>query len=117
NAHPGRFVVFTEPVWSKASDPGYAQFQATQIEEAHKAGARGLKVLKTLGLFLRENGTGQLVRLDDRRFDPMWEAVGALKMPVAIHTSDPEAFFLPIDRFNERSEERRVGKECRDTLA
>jgi predicted TIM-barrel fold metal-dependent hydrolase len=35
----------------------------------------------------------------------MWEAVGFLKMPVAIHTSDPEAFFLPIDRFNERYEE------------
>ena len=26
-------------------------------------------------------------------------------MPIAIHTSDPEAFFLPIDRFNERWEE------------
>ena len=62
-------------------------------------------MLKTLGLFLREKGTGKLVAIDDRRFDPMWEAVGALKMPVAIHTSDPEAFFLPIDRFNERWEE------------
>ena len=45
------------------------------------------------------------MRIDDRRFDPMWEAVGSLKMPVAIHISDPEAFFLPIDRFNERWEE------------
>ena len=26
-------------------------------------------------------------------------------MPVLIHSSDPEAFFLPIDRFNERWEE------------
>ena len=26
-------------------------------------------------------------------------------MPVAIHIADPEAFFLPIDRFNERFEE------------
>jgi predicted TIM-barrel fold metal-dependent hydrolase len=62
-------------------------------------------VLKTLGLFLREQGTGKLVAIDDRRFDPMWEAVGALQMPVAIHSSDPAAFFLPIDRFNERWEE------------
>ena len=104
-AHPGRFVVFTEPAWTKASDPGYARFQADQIEAAHKAGAKGLKVLKTLGLYLREQGTNQLVRIDDPRFDPMWEAAGALKMPVAIHISDPEAFFLPIDRFNERWEE------------
>ena len=104
-AHPGRFVVFTEPVWTKASDPGYPQFQAAGIEAAHKAGAKGLKILKTLGLYLREQGSGKLVRIDDPRFDPMWEAAGALKMPVAIHISDPEAFFLPIDRFNERWEE------------
>jgi len=104
-AHPGRFVVFTEPAWTKASEPGYAKLQAGLIEEAHKAGAKGLKVLKTLGLFLREQGSNHLVRIDDPRFDPMWEAVGAMKMPVAIHISDPEAFFLPIDRFNERWEE------------
>jgi len=104
-AHPGRFLVFTEPAWDKASDPGYPKLQPTLIEDAHKAGARGLKVLKTLGLYLRDSGTNKLVRIDDPRFDPMWDTVGALKMPVAIHVSDPEAFFLPIDRFNERWEE------------
>src|SRR5215470_3629924 len=37
-AHPGRFVVFSEPAWSHASDPGYPQFQADRIAEAHNAG-------------------------------------------------------------------------------
>ena len=105
-AHPGRFIVFTEPAWSKAADPDYPRLQAALIEDAHKRGAKGLKVLKTLGLYLRENvTTGKLVRIDDRRFDAMWDAVGSLNMPVAIHSSDPEAFFLPVDRFNERWEE------------
>ena len=104
-AHPGRFYVFTEPAWDKASDPGYSKTQAELIEDAHRAGARGVKVLKTLGLFLREKGTNKLVAIDDPRFDEMWEAAGALKMPIAIHSSDPEAFFLPIDRYNERWEE------------
>jgi predicted TIM-barrel fold metal-dependent hydrolase len=104
-AHPGRFIVFVEPAYSRMSDPGYSAFQADQVEAAHKAGAVGIKVLKNLGLVVREKDTGQLIRVDDRRFDPMWEAAGALSMPVAIHTSDPEAFFLPIDRFNERWEE------------
>ncbi len=105
-AYPGRFLVFTEPWWERSNEPSYAQFQADEIERAHKAGAKGLKVVKTLGLYLRENvTTGNPVKLDDRRFDPMWEACGALGMPVAIHTSDPDAFFLPIDRFNERFEE------------
>ena len=38
--HPGRFVVFTEPWWSKIEDPQYPKFQADQIESAHKAGAK-----------------------------------------------------------------------------
>jgi predicted TIM-barrel fold metal-dependent hydrolase len=104
-AHAGRFIVFTEPAWDRASEPKYSKYQADLVEDAHRAGAKGLKVLKTPGLSLRETGTNKLVRVDDRRFDPMWEAVGSLKMPVAIHTSDPRAFFLPIDRFNERWEE------------
>jgi predicted TIM-barrel fold metal-dependent hydrolase len=105
-AHPGRFIVFTEPAWSKAADPDYSRVQADLLQDAYRRGAKGLKVLKTLGLYLRESVTrGNLVRIDDRRFDAMWEAAGSLNMPVAIHSSDPEAFFLPVDRFNERWEE------------
>jgi predicted TIM-barrel fold metal-dependent hydrolase len=103
---PDRFVVFTAPWFSQIQEPNYPQFQADQIERAKKVGAKGLKLLKTLGLFLREQVTqGPLVKVDDRRFDPMWNACAAMNMPVAIHTSDPEAFFLPTDRFNERYEE------------
>jgi predicted TIM-barrel fold metal-dependent hydrolase len=104
-AHPGRFIVFTEPAWTRASEPGYAKLQAGLIEDSHRAGALGLKILKTLGLYLRDGKTDKLVPIDDPRFDPMWDTAGALQMPVAIHISDPEAFFLPIDRFNERWEE------------
>lgn len=105
-AHPGRFLVFTEPSWEKIRKPDYPRFQAAEIERAHRIGARGLKVLKTLGLFLRQDLTrGPLVKIDDPRFDPMWEVCGALRLPVAIHSSDPDAFFLATDRFNERYEE------------
>ena len=104
--HPDRFITFAEPRWSEANRPGYAKEQADDIERARKLGARGVKVLKTLGLYLREQITaGPLVAIDDRRFDPMWEACAAMRMPVAIHIGDPAAFFLPIDRFNERFEE------------
>jgi len=104
--YPERFVTFTEPWWERTNQPGYSQFQADEIVRAHEAGARGLKILKTLGLYLREGiSKGPLVKIDDRRFDAMWETCGSLGMPVAIHVSDPEAFFLPTDRFNERFEE------------
>jgi predicted TIM-barrel fold metal-dependent hydrolase len=106
NAFPGRFYSFTEPIYSRFLEPNYPQIQADAIGRAHRAGARGLKILKTLGLYLRENLTsGKLVRVDDPRFDPMWDACGQFNMPVAIHVSDPIAFFTPTDRFNERYEE------------
>ena len=102
-ARPGRFYTFTEPAYSRFKDPNYPKNQAETIEQAHRDGARGLKILKTLGLYLRENITsGSLVKIDDPRFDPMWDTCGQLNMPVAIHVSDPMAFFTPTDRFNER---------------
>ncbi|MGA2859290.1 MAG: amidohydrolase family protein [Candidatus Sulfotelmatobacter sp.] len=105
-AFPGRFYTLTEPCYERWKEPNYPQFQAQAIEQAHRQGARGLKILKTLGLYLRENITsGQLVKIDDPRFDPMWDVCGQLNMPVAIHVSDPLAFFNPTDRFNERYEE------------
>ena len=103
---PGRLLSCVEPAYEHFLDPRYPQLQADAIVAAAKAGARGLKVLKTLGLYLRENITaGALVQVDDRRFDPMWEACAATRLPVFIHTADPEAFFLPVDRFNERYDE------------
>jgi predicted TIM-barrel fold metal-dependent hydrolase len=105
-AFPRRFVSMTEPTWSRAGDAGFAAWQGDEIARAKTAGAVGVKVLKTLGLYLRDGGPqGTLVRVDDARFDPMWDACGRLGLPVAIHVGDPEAFFLPIDRFNERYEE------------
>jgi predicted TIM-barrel fold metal-dependent hydrolase len=105
-AYPGRFYTFAEPSYSRLKERDYPKLQAQAIEQAHRDGARGLKILKTLGLYLRENITsGTLVKIDDPRFDPMWDACAQLNMPVAMHVSDPIAFFTPTDRFNERYEE------------
>ena len=101
-APAGRFLVCAEPAWTKVSEPDYPAWQAQELEAAHQAGAVGLKVLKTLGLYLREDGN--LVAIDDPRFDPLWQAAGRLGMPVFIHTSDPDAFFDPIDPNNERED-------------
>lgn len=105
-AKPGRFLTMTEPAWYRANQPNYPKQQADMIAAAKRAGACGVKVLKTLGLYLKENiNDGKLIAVDDKRFDPMWDACGQLGLPVAIHVSDPIAFFLPTDRHNERYEE------------
>lgn len=102
--YPGRFIVFTQIDWSKIDDPNFTQEMVAQIDDAVRRGARGLKVLKDLGLEVRDK-SGRLVAVDDPRLDPIWEECGKLGIPVAIHVTDPEAFFHPIDGHNERYEE------------
>lgn len=102
--YPGRFRVFAQLDWSKIDDGNFGQEMVEQVDDAVRRGARGLKVLKDLGLGVTDK-SGKLVPVDDLRLDPVWEECGKLGIPVAIHTSDPEAFFLPTDKYNERYEE------------
>jgi uncharacterized protein len=102
--YPGRFIVFTQFDWSKIDDPDFGQEMVRQLDDAVARGARGLKLLKDLGLGVRDK-TGKLIAIDDPRLDPVWHECGVLGIPVSIHTGDPEAFFLPTDGKNERYEE------------
>jgi len=101
---PDRFLVFFNPDFSKIDEPDFGQREAEKLEEAVKMGARGLKIAKTLGLNIRDK-SGKLVPVDDPRIDPIWEKCAELGIPVMIHVSDPNAFFTPVDRFNERYDE------------
>lgn len=102
--YPGRFLVFTQIDWSKIDDPNFSREMVEQIDDSVHRGARGLKVLKDLGLGVRDK-TGKLITVDDPRLDPVWEECGRLGIPVSIHVTDPEAFFHPVDANNERYEE------------
>ncbi len=102
--YPGRFVVFAQPDWSKIDDSNFSDLMVKQLDDAVRRGARGYKILKELGLGIKDK-TGKLITVDDPRMDPVWEECGRLGIPVAIHIADPEAFFHPIDGENERYEE------------
>lgn len=104
NPYPDRFVVFTQMDWSKIDDSNFSAEMVAQLDDAVKRGARGLKVLKDWGLGVKDK-SGKLVPIDDPRMDPVWEECGRLGIPVAIHSTDPEAFFTPVDAKNERCEE------------
>ena len=102
--YPGRVMVFTQIDWSKIDDPDFSNEMVKQIDDAVSRGGRGLKLLKDLGLGVRDKA-GNLIKVDDPRLDPVWEECGRLGIPVFIHTGDPEAFFHPVDATNERYEE------------
>ena len=110
-----RFVIFANIDWRGDGDPldpatwdchhpDFARRTADKLADAKAKGVSGLKLFKQFGLGYRNPG-GSLMRIDEPRWDPIWEACGRLGLTVIIHTADPAAFFLPIDETNERWEE------------
>ena len=99
NRYAGRFIVFGNVDWSRINQRGFGERAARQMERDASAGMRGFKVYKALGLSYRRRN-GQLWRVNDRQFDPIWATAGALKLPVLLHTADPIGFWQPVNERN-----------------
>jgi predicted TIM-barrel fold metal-dependent hydrolase len=100
-AHPGRFLTFALVNFDGIDDDDWTDREVKRLEESFRAGARGLKIDKRLGLRWRYKN-GKVMPVDDAKLDRIWETCGKHRRPVVIHVSDPAAFFTPLDRFNER---------------
>ena len=82
--------------------PGWAEKAVAQLERDVAAGAVGVgEIGKGLGLATKK-ADGSRLRIDDPALDPVWAACARLKLPVFIHTADPQEFWQPIDDANER---------------
>ena len=90
--------------WSDVQQKDFVALTCDRLERMVEHGACGIKFWKDLGLKV-EDEHGQLLRIDDERLAPIFAKAGELKLPVMFHTSDPTAFFDPIDPENERYEE------------
>jgi predicted TIM-barrel fold metal-dependent hydrolase len=99
-----RFATIGWMDWRDLREPGFFTRAVERLERLIERGACGIKLWKDLGLTLRD-AHGRPLRVDDERLDPLFEKAAELNAPVMFHTADPDAFFLPIDRFNERFEE------------
>ena len=100
----GKIIVFAGLAYEQARYPDYGARMASLLQLAHQQGARGLKIAKALGLGMR-SADGKLISVDAPALDPVFDVAGKLGMPVAIHTGDPEAFWLPVDANNPRRDE------------
>ena len=98
--YPERMVLFANVDFQDIG-PGFGGRAAKQLEEDIKAGAKGLKIFKQLGLWYQKTDRTRL-KLDDPELDPIWDMCARLNVPVLIHTADPAEFFRSIDYNNER---------------
>ena len=103
-ATDGYYVVFANIDFERIGDPGWASREVAKLERAKAMGARGVKIAKNLGLGVRF-ADGRRVPVDDPVLDPVFDAMARLRLPLAIHTGDPKAFFDPVGPNNERMDE------------
>ncbi len=104
DAAKGRFSTIAWMDWRDLHEPDFFARSVERLERLVEHGACGIKFWKDLGLQLKD-ASGKPLRIDDERLAPLFEKARELAVPVMFHTADPNAFFLPIDRFNERYEE------------
>jgi predicted TIM-barrel fold metal-dependent hydrolase len=90
--------------WTGLERSDFVQLTKDRLEALAERGACGIKFWKDFGLTLTD-ASGNLLRIDDERFAPIFEKATELRMAVMFHTADPAAFFKPIDAHNERYEE------------
>jgi len=101
NHFPKRFILFLNINFEKLDDAGWWDETLKLMEEAVKQGVKGLKVYKQLGLTDTDNN-GKRIAIDDPRLDPIWAKCGELGIPVLIHSGEPNSFWNPKDKYNER---------------
>ena len=82
--------------------PGWAEKAVAQLEADVAAGAVGIgEISKGLGLGIKK-ADGTRLAIDDPALDPVWDVAARLKLPVFIHTADPQQFWEALDLKNER---------------
>jgi len=99
-----RMAYFSNVDWDGIDDPGWGKREADRMEKAVKSGARGIKIFKNLGLGVRlvDSEKGKLLRIDDKRLEPIWKRASEIGAIIAWHVADPVAFFEKPDKNNER---------------
>jgi predicted TIM-barrel fold metal-dependent hydrolase len=103
-AAPGRFATMAWMDWTGIDHDVFWSNLTVGFERMVEHGACGLKLWKDLGLSVRDSND-RLLSIDDERLTPIFEKAAELNVPIMFHTADPDAFFQPIDRYNERYEE------------
>ncbi|MBS1576917.1 MAG: amidohydrolase [Bacteroidetes bacterium] len=96
-----RVKFFTNISFINFGNKGWIEKTLQDLEEDVQAGACGLKIYKDLGMSFKDENN-KFIAIDDPRLDPVWDKCGELKIPVLIHTADPESFWEPEDKYNER---------------
>ncbi len=82
---------------------GWAQRTNAYLDSEFRQGALAVKVWKNVGMVERD-AKGQLIFIDDKGFDPVFDHLAARNIPLIAHQAEPYNCWLPIDQMTTKND-------------
>jgi predicted TIM-barrel fold metal-dependent hydrolase/lysophospholipase L1-like esterase len=96
-AFPGRMAYATAFSLKHFNDTGWQREVIGYLDSSFSKGAIAVKVWKNVGMELRDT-SGQLVFIDDLRFDPILDFLAKRGIPLIGHLGEHRNSWLPLDK-------------------
>lgn len=84
-------------------DKGWAERTNAHLDAEFRQGALAVKVWKNVGMVERD-AKGQLIFIDDKGFDPVFDHLIARNIPLIAHQAEPRNCWLPIDQMTTKND-------------
>ncbi|MDY6922368.1 MAG: amidohydrolase family protein [Pseudomonadota bacterium] len=78
-------------------DAGWAPAAKAYLDSEFRQGALAVKVWKNIGMVERD-AEGELIFIDDAGFDPVFNHLAALNIPLIAHQGEPRNCWLPLEQ-------------------
>lgn len=101
--NPDRFHYATTFSMKGFGGADWAKDTNAHIDTEVQRGAVAVKVWKNIGMVER-NAQGQLIFIDDAGFDPVFNHLTAIKIPLIAHQAEPYNCWLPLDQMTTRND-------------
>jgi predicted TIM-barrel fold metal-dependent hydrolase/SAM-dependent methyltransferase len=88
--------------WKGFEQAAYPSQVRTAVDDAYDRGAVGIKVWKDIGMQCKES-TGKWAQIDHQAFQPAWDRLVELGLPLVAHLGDSLDAWLPLNPDNPRS--------------
>jgi len=94
--HPNRVGFVGTFLMDGWDENGWEEKVIAQIDDVIERGAVGIKVWKNIGMDFRDE-SGELVFIDDPKFDPVFDHIRDLNIPLIGHLGEPKDCWLSLD--------------------
>lgn len=95
--HPGVFAYAASFRMAGWDDPDWVERTIAHLDSSFAQGAIAVKFWKNIGMVHRDAG-GNLVMIDDRKFDPIIAHLVQKDIAVVFHCGEPRDCWLPVEK-------------------